>query len=612
LVEIRHLAYFIAACQHLHLAKAAAEMDVAQSTLSMALKAIEEDIGVPLLARAKVGLLPTPPALWLFQATTPLLHAESFARHIVPNPRDGTLEHVVIRPRLIFTIGRLAKAVSCVIETLRPRFPSTYFEPRWDVTSQDVPSIFAGDATSVTIDYAIDGEPTNDFQPLLDDPWVLAREMPTSAAKPDLGELLGGPVNVPTLHPTLLQQASRFIAANAFSNARFTRDDPGDLPRIAGNAPDTAFLIPSSILSVRLGLLRMRTVPIPGLTSKIVARASRESEAASAFVETLKEHLVGEERNVVFHPQLTLRQIRYFRAIYQSRHLTAAAKMANIAQPALSSQLFKVEKLLGQRLFDRQHDGLLPTPAGNQFFHVTAAASTMASKLEEGRRQAHNYPGGYVRIGILPAIDHTGRMLKAVSGAINQWRSLHPTARLQALEGSNSALQKMLLDGTVGMAIVETDLPQLARFSLGSAEDLCVIANPRFGLVSADEIPLSDLSTLPLALPTAVFGIRQALDAAATQMGGKIRPEIEIDSLAMLVAFVMDNPSATILPASAVGREIVSGLLRSFLIVEPNIPRKLYLIYANDRPLSAQESDLIRLLRSSMELGDIGAGDGPS
>src|SRR5882757_8119984 len=110
LVEIRHLAYFIAACQHLHLAKAAAEMDVAQSTLSMALKAIEEDIGVPLLAPAKVGLLPTPPALWLFQAATPLLHAESFARHFVPNPRDGILlEHVVIRPRLIFTIGRLAK-----------------------------------------------------------------------------------------------------------------------------------------------------------------------------------------------------------------------------------------------------------------------------------------------------------------------------------------------------------------------------------------------------------------------------------------------------------------------------------------------------------------------
>jgi LysR family nitrogen assimilation transcriptional regulator len=96
------------------------------------------------------------------------------------------------------------------------------------------------------------------------------------------------------------------------------------------------------------------------------------------------------------------------------------------------------------------------------------------------------------------------------------------------------------------------------------------------------------------------------------QIGGKIRPEIEIDSLAMLVAFVMDNPSATILPASAVEREIVSGLLRAFPIVEPNIPRRLYLIHANDRPRSAQESDLIRLLRDSMEQGDIGAGDGRS
>jgi DNA-binding transcriptional LysR family regulator len=436
--------------------------------------------------------------------------------------------------------------------------------------------------------------------------------MPTSAAEPDLAELLGAPIIVPALPPTLLEQVSRFIAANAFSNVRFTRDDPGELPRIAGNAPDTAFLIPSSILSVRLGLLRMRTVPVPGLTSHIVARASRESDAASAFMETLREHLRGEERNVVFDPQLTLRQIRYFRTIHQSRHLTAAAKIANVAQPALSTQLFKVEKLLGQRLFDRQHDGLLPTPAGNRFFHATAAASAMASKLEEGRRQAHTHPGGHVMIGILPAIDHTGRMLKAVSVAIRQWRSLHPGALLQVLEGSNSALQKMLLDGTVSMAIVETDLPQLARFSLGYVEDLCVIVNPRFGLVSADEIALSDLSTLPLALPTAAFGIRQTLDAATAQIGGKIRPVIEIDSLAMLVAFVTDNPSATILPASAVGREIASGQLHAFPIIEPNIPRKLYLIYVDDRPLSAQESDLIRLLRSSVEERSVEAESGRS
>ena len=603
MIELRHLAYFISACQHLHLAKAAAEMDVAQSTLSMALKAIEEDVGVPLLAPAKVGLLPTPPALWLFQATTPLLHAESFARQYASRVMSEQVEQVVIRPRLIFTIGRFAKAISCVIEKLRLRFPSTYFQPKWDATNHDGPGVFGGAAASVTIDYDATAG-SEDAEWLLDDPWVLAREMPTSASEPELAELMAGPVVIPALPSYLLEQASQFVASAALPNARFTRDGPGELPRLAGAAPDTAFLIPNSILSIRLGLLRMRTVVVPGLSSRIVARTEGDSAAAAAFVEALREHLAGEEKNVVFKPQLTLRQFRYFRTIYQSRHLTVAARTANIAQPALSSQLLKVETMIGRRLFERHHDGLLPTAAGHQLFQASAAVSTMAAKLEAGKQLAGSTTGAVLRIGILPALDQTSMMTSAINDCITRWLKLHPGVRLQALEGPNELLQRWLLDGTVALAVVETELPQLARFRLGSAEDLCVIGSPRFELMSADTITFEGLLAMPLVLPTAASGIRQALDSAAASIGSKLRPQIEINSLAMLIAFVLENPMATVLPESAVRREIAAGLLRASRIVEPKVQRKLYVIYSNERPLSAAESDFVRLMRSSMDQKD--------
>ena len=71
-----------------------------------------------------------------------------------------------------------------------------------------------------------------------------------------------------------------------------------------------------------------------------------------------------------------------------------------------------------------------------------------------------------------------------------------------------------------------------------------------------------------------------------------------------LLAFVLENPMATILPEGTVRREIAAGLLRACRIVEPKLQRKLYVIYSNERPLSAAESDFVRLLRSATDPKD--------
>lgn len=603
MIEARHLSYFVAACQHLHLAKAADEIDVAPSTLSMALKSLEEDLSLPLFAPAKVGLQPTPNAMWLYRAAIPILHIESFARGFAKQNVTNIADHVVIRPRFIFTIGRFAKAVSCVVEALRPEFPATFFEPRWDLGDADSPSPFSGQTASVTIDYnRADPAHAGTAFHIVDDPWVLARELPASTIhKPSVEELLAGPIVVPGLHPTLLEEASRFISSRKMPNARFVPADPGTLPQLAREASDTAFLVPRSVLSVRLGLLRVHTVPVgEALVSRISAWTDRDTPAARAFADALRKHLTGEERNIIFDPQLTLRQIRYFRTIHGSRHLTAAAQKANIAQPALSNQLHKMETIVDQKLFERHRDGLVPTPAGDRLFQASVAVSLALQKLERGRAEASQYAGGTIRIGVLPAIDHTSQMLSTIADAIGKWRKVHPSVTMRVLEAPNGTLQEWLLEGKISLAIVETDLPQLARFNLGRIEEMAVVTNPRFGLIDQAVIPFSELQNLPLVLPTSVFGIRQEIESVANGLGAQIKPQIEVNSLPMTIMLIRDNPLAAILPPSAVSAHVLRGDLICHRIVEPTISRRLYAIYSDTRPLGAPERSFIRILRDGM------------
>src|SRR5262245_32435233 len=51
---------------------------------------------------------------------------------------------------------------------------------------------------------------------------------------------------------------------------------------------------------------------------------------------------------------MEINQIRYFLALCEQRHFSAAARACRISQPTLSVAIRKLEQELGQKLFDRQ------------------------------------------------------------------------------------------------------------------------------------------------------------------------------------------------------------------------------------------------------------------
>ncbi|MEW6642653.1 MAG: LysR substrate-binding domain-containing protein [Pseudomonadota bacterium] len=593
MTELRPLAYFAAACQQTSLGRAAEVMDVALSSLSAALKSLEDDIGLDLFQRVQGGLAPTAAGQWLYRTATPLLHAEAFARSLTTAGDTAASGYVAVDVRLMFTIGRVSKALDRTIHLLQAEFPATFFEPAWTAHGDPPePPVLAGERARVVIDYGRDGDV------LIEDPWVLARSFPAGTADvPAADAFQSADIAVPVLPDQLLAELARHLDQNAIGNVHFTRENAGELAQLSSAQPGMAFLVPQSMLAARLGHLRLRTRPLsPPLVSPIAARVDGASEAARAFVARLRDELAGPEANTAFDPHITLRQFAYLRLLHSHRSVTVAARIANVAQPAVTGQLRKLEAVVGGSLFERYRDGIVPTEASHRLKAAADIIEARVRTLYLNRAEARGTGPARLSIGVLPAVGYDGYLLTRVSDAVVRWRDDHPGIILKIVEAPNATLQEWVQAGTISLAVVETDLPRMARFSLRASEALAVVANPAHDLLPPGPVDFRSLARLPLALPTESFGIRHLLDMSANAAGVTLTPRIEVNSLPMLISLVTRTALCTVLPPSAIPRQLREGELISRPIV-PAVERRLYVIYSSARALTPAERSLITLLK---------------
>jgi LysR family transcriptional regulator, nitrogen assimilation regulatory protein len=608
MIELRSLAYFVVACRCDTLARAASELGIATSTLSAALKSLEADLGLSLFGRINSGLYPSAGARWLMRVAEPALAGEAFARRFIALPRRRDPRLLTVEIGLTFTIGGVGAAIQSAIDAMAARRPQVLVDPVWgdsrDTRIEGLAALWPNvPQEKLTLTLADESKQRRDrATTVLMDRWVLACRLPADTRKPpSAADLAAGRIVIPALAPALVEQAERYLDRLKVRGVRLVNDHPGEVPRLIDEYPDAALFLPGSLLSARLGLQRVWTVPPnPPLNSTIVARASAADELACEFIGHLKRALSNRRRPQTSRPLISLRQIHYFNLVQRVRRVSAAARGANITQPALSEQLARLESILGARLFIRHDDGLTPTAAGDRFSSVAKTIEASFQRLSAGASATAAPPSRRIAIGILPSVSQHGLLVNRIADAVLQVRERHPALKLVVQEGPNDTLQDWVMRGLVGLAIVETSLPNMPRLPLGSSEGLAVVVHQKYDPLPQGPVRFADLARLPLALPTHRFGLRQLLETAAEQRNMKIQPAIEIDALTMIAAVLARTRLCTVLPPSAVGREITDGELTAHPIIEPTIARRLFVIYSGERSLSGPERDLVKTLRARL------------
>jgi LysR family transcriptional regulator, nitrogen assimilation regulatory protein len=573
------------------------------------MKVLEQDLGLALFRRINNGLYPTEAARTLMRAADPLLMAELFSRRWVASPSKTEFKVLKVDIGLSFTIGGMSKALRRAIEAMGRDRPGVLVDPIW-TDEKDIPRISGlaedwgcSELSRVTIGLGDENRrATRRVVTLLSDPWVFACRLPAGTRQlPSAAELVAGRLVIPSLAPPLIEQANRFFSQYKITGVRFLNDHPGDLPRLIDDYPDAALFVPQSLISPRLGLSNVAVVtPNNPPTMKVVARAANPNAITTAFMRHLKTALAATDQSRVERPRISLRQIHYFNMVNRLRRVSAAARGVSISQPALSEQIHKLEASLGGALFERQGDGVIPTAKGTRFASLAALIEPGFRRLMTEDENATPPQSRRIAVGILPSVNQHGFLVNRITEAILDIQTRHPTLKFVIQEAPNGTLQDWVMRGLVGVAVVETVLPHMPRLPLGSSEGLAAVAHTRHKLLPPGHVKLADLTRMKLALPTNLFGLRQLFDAAAEERGLKIQPYMEIDALPMAVTILARLPVCTVLPPSAVEREIASGDLIAHPIVDPVISRRLFVIYSGERTLSEPERSLVNSLRKTL------------
>ncbi len=169
---------------------------------------------------------------------------------------------------------------------------------------------------------------------------------------------------------------------------------------------------------------------------------------------------------------MELHQLRYFLAITKTGTFSRAAESCHVAQPSLSQQILKLEKELGERLFDRKARRVALTPAGEMF---RERAEKVLHELHEARREVRDSGGearGQVHLAALPTIAPY-LLPKILRGFARRCPAVATIVHEETTERALRALENYEID--LALVSLPIESPRVAARPLFSEELLLVL-----------------------------------------------------------------------------------------------------------------------------------------
>lgn len=227
--------------------------------------------------------------------------------------------------------------------------------------------------------------------------------------------------------------------------------------------------------------------------------------------------------------------------------VTRAAKVLNVAQPALSQQIASLEAEFKRQLLVRSTRGVLPTEAGQTLYRY---AKSIQRQIDEARRSILDNEqelSGNVTIGLAPLSSAT----LFAAPLLTQLRQRHPGIVLHVFDSFGVTLSELMLKGSMDIAILYGDRSVRGLDYKPLAMEQFYLVAPR-AMVPPDlwacDIAPDELATIPLMLPSRESFLRQAIERVCAQIGERLRIVAEIQSRSTLSSAMMAGVGATVLP----------------------------------------------------------------
>ena len=294
---------------------------------------------------------------------------------------------------------------------------------------------------------------------------------------------------------------------------------------------------------------------------------------------------------------ITLRQLRVFRSVAQTRNFSRTGETVGLTQPAVSRAIVELERSLGLRLLDRTTREVALTEAGRSLAaRLERALDELDSTLADVAGLA-DAEGGKVRVASSPTLS-----AYLMPACIAMCAREAPRVRFLLLDRIQQDVLDSVRGGEVDFGVV-VEPPAVDDLHCEAIlHDPFVLVTPlHHPLAQAKSVRWKALDGSALVLLDGSSGSRSYIDDALAQHGAVCKVEQELAHFTTVFQMVQAGIGLTVMLRLAVPTGGLHGLTVRPLL--PRLERTVMLVRRSDRALSPVAERVWKMVSATVRAG---------
>jgi DNA-binding transcriptional LysR family regulator len=287
-----------------------------------------------------------------------------------------------------------------------------------------------------------------------------------------------------------------------------------------------------------------------------------------------------------------LASLQVFQAVAREQSFSRAAEKLYRTQPAVSIAMKKLEDWVGQPLFVRGSGARVLTDAGVLLLEYAEKMLNLRVEIRKGLKELQGLERGEVSVGVNESSIH------GLLPALDRYRRQYPGVQIRVHRVFSRDVPREVVNHQLDLGVISY-LPEERELTAAEfyRDALTLVVWPSHRLAKRRDVEISDLGEETFVAHIVESPYRQRVIQMFARHKVPLRMEIELPTIESIKRFVEMKNGVAIVPRMCVEGEIARGDLRELRLRGMRILRRLYLIYRQDRPLSAAAQGLVNILK---------------